>query len=165
MKSIIRIIQRLIGNDVWFISVPRICLLLLWGVFILLKPAAALRFSAWMTIPAGITAALLLSGKLPGKFVWISALIPLFFLLLLAMLPQYDIPGILAIVSVAAAAGIKSWKLKTSLSRAVAFCAFIFALLLLARMFSGDWFDFYAASAIALFGTAGLESGSIKKSI
>ena len=148
----------------WFIVVPRICLLLAWGFFILLKPAAALRFSAFALLTISVVAALLCSEMVPAKFrhtVWGS---PAVFLFLLFFMPHYDISGLLAILLIVSGYALRSWKNKSRLSKAVTVCALLFAVVLMLKMFSGDWFDFYTAAAISLFGCAAWESGNIKNS-
>ena len=162
MKKTVQILQRLLINDVWFISVPRSFLLLFWGLFILFKPAAALELSAYLTIPAGCIIALLLFEKTAPRFRPAFFLIPVIFIMMLIFLPQHDISGISAVMIPVIAVVIRSWKNKNLLSRCVAVCAAFFILVLSVKMFSGDWFDFYTSAAIALFAAAAWESGNIK---
>lgn len=164
MLKIIKFLSRLTENDAWFIALPRIILLLCWGAFILFRPAAGLRVSAWALIPLGYAALLPAVELFPAKYRALSLALPLLLVLAILLPDHYDMAGLWSASFVALLAARRSLNGKTLLFRATAVCAALAGFVLFCKSFTGDWFDLSPAAALVLFGAAALETGALKSS-
>ena len=164
MDKVIKFLSRLTENDAWFIALPRIILLLCWGAFILFRPAAGLRVSAWALLPLGCAAFLSAGDVFPAKYRFLCLVLPLLFLLAILLPVHYDMAGLWSASLAAFLAAKRSWNGKTVVFRATAVCAVLAGLVLFCKSFKGDWFDLSPAAALILFGAAALETGFLKSS-
>ena len=164
MLKVIKFFLRLTENDAWFIALPRIILLLCWGAFILFRPAAGLRVTAWALLLLGYAALLPSAEAFPAKYRFLCFLLPLPLCLAILLPAHYDMAGLWSASLVAILAARRSWNGKTLLFRGTAVCAALAGLVLFCKSFTGDWFDLSPAVALVLFGAAALETGSLKSS-
>ena len=164
MLKIIKSFLRLTENDAWFIALPRIGLLLCWGAFILFRPAAGLRVSAWALIFLGYAALLPAAELFPAKYRFLCPVLPLLLILAILLPDQYDMAGLWSAALIALLAAKRSLNGKTLLFRITAACAVAAGVVLFWKSFTGDWFDISPAAALVLFGAAALETVSLKTS-
>ena len=164
MLKIIKSFLRLTENDAWFIALPRIILLLGWGVFVLWRPAAGLRVSAWALVFLGYAALLPAAELFPAKYRFLCLVLPLLLVLAILLPAYYDMAGLWSASLVALLAARRGGSGKTLLFRGTAVCAVVAGAVLFCKSFSGDWFDLSPAVALILFGAAALETGFLKSS-
>jgi hypothetical protein len=164
MLKVIKFLSRLTENDAWFIALPRIILLLCWGAFILFRPAAGLRVTAWAVIPLCCAALLPAAEMLPPRYRALCFALPLLLILAILLPAHYDMAGLWSASLAACLAARRSWNGKTLLFRGTAVCAALAGFVLFCKSFTGDWFDLSPAAALVLFGAAALETGALKSS-
>ena len=164
MLKIIKSFLRLTENDAWFIALPRIILLLCWGMFILLRPAAGLRVSAWALVFLGYAALLPAAELFPVKYRFLCLVLPLLLILAILLPAHYDMAGLWSASLVALLAARRGRNGKTLLFRGTAVCAAIAGVVIFCKSFTGDWVDLSPAAALVLFGAAALETGALKSS-
>ena len=164
MLKVIKQLSRLTENDAWFIALPRIILLLCWGAFILFRPAAGLRVSAWALIPLGYAACLAAAEIFPPKYRFLCFVLPLLLIFPILLPAHYDMAGLWCASLAALLAAKRSWNGKTLLFRGTAVCAAAAGIVLFCKSFKGDWFDLSPAVALVLFAAAALETGFLKSS-
>ena len=162
MLKVIKFLSRLTENDAWFIALPRIILLLCWGAFILFRPAAGLRVTAWALLPLGCAALLPAAETFPPKYRFLCFALPLLLIPAILLPVRCDMAGLWSAAMAAFLAARRSWNGKTLFFRGTAVCAVIAGVILFCKSFTGDWFDLSPAAALVLFGAAALETGFLK---
>lgn len=162
MKAFFKALFKLLNNDIWYLLLPRIIVLLFFGWLVLFRPALSLHLCSLLLIFSAGALMLFIHEKLPVPFRHLIWSIPLAAAGVLIFPSQPDTAAVWFAAGICLITALRADARHTLSDRAVSITAAIAAFILIIKSFSPVWFDLYPAVSLAFFSAAYWESGNFK---